>query len=90
GMFINAGLSPVLKVSSGLNQVFLVLHGAFLMLDKHLVNQSWRVKLSYAAVSSQFVLRTLKAVDTQRFQKSLPKVLSHMLVQLWKSPISLI
>ncbi|WP_237729193.1 hypothetical protein, partial [Vibrio fluvialis] len=44
--------SPVLKVSSGLNQVFLVLHGAFLILDKHLVNQSWRVKLSYAAVSS--------------------------------------
>lgn len=56
-MFINKSLSPVLKVSSGLNQVFLVLHGAaaFLMLDKHLVNQSWRVKLSYAAVSSPYI-----------------------------------
>ncbi|MEY0978077.1 hypothetical protein AB7196_19165, partial [Providencia rettgeri] len=29
---------------------------AFLILDKHLVNQSWRVKLSYAAVSSPYVL----------------------------------
>jgi hypothetical protein len=45
-MFIEAGLSPVLKVSNGLVQLFLVLHSAFLMLDMHLVNQSRLVKLS--------------------------------------------
>ncbi|MBY8199072.1 hypothetical protein KW533_19615, partial [Vibrio fluvialis] len=54
--------------SSGLNQVFLVLHGAFLILDKHLVNQSWRVKLSYAAVSSLSFISNLSHIAWALFK----------------------
>jgi hypothetical protein len=67
-MFINAGLSPVLKISSGMNQVFLVLHGTFLMLDKHLENQSWRVKLSCRKLTVKLVLSYL-SLDFQRSLK---------------------
>ncbi|WP_226981156.1 hypothetical protein, partial [Vibrio litoralis] len=51
-------------------QVFLVLHGAFLILDKHLVNQSWRVKLSYAAVSSRIDWDFLLGVVEQHWIRS--------------------